>query len=645
MNKTNAIVTESYINPITNVIYAHRIVIDSYSSVYAEDELQKLLKDERYNVINNPVEVKQMPQGGTYLANKISDGDDFVSVLTGNLLDRHIKHELREIKGKRDIFNDLYKRVVGKSDRKVVLLHGIRRTGKTILLLQLLQELTESAEADYNQIALVTVNNSIVTLRDISNILHELEQKGFKYVFIDEVTKINDIVKNSQFIHDAYPRLQVLMTGTSSLAISMLSMRSLATRSRYFTMGPVTYSEYCKLRQPISFLDYIRYGGIFTDEFKEFETMKGYVYTSIIENIIDTLVKNNLDVDFGISRDNISTIVSKVLYNHLTDTSVDIVNKTFNLKFTAGRKVSKGELKLLVSELNESINITTNSNITDRQFEQVLRMLKDMGVIDEIINLYGGGRNSITRYPGLVYIFSEYFMREDALKKVLGVSQDDAEEMAGKHREVLEGFLIENTIVAEMQARYHKNKIVDANTLNINNILEVDLVVSKYDPVECTLDGKPLAFGEEIYNDYDDDEEDQIKTKFIDSNSFINFIEIKRHDKTTPKQARWLLDKSLHIYSDGVTNVNRIILYLGKTKIVSVSNSMIRYKQSCHDDDFNFKFNRGMDTITGGYDANVQEILYLNIEEFMLDPEKFTLPGVDVSKGWNKEMPELRWIG
>ena len=97
---------------------------------------------------------------------------------------------------KRECFQQLHDYVYGETRDKVFILYGLRRTGKTTMIRQIFADMAEDelAKAAFIQIAAKD------TLADVNKDLKTLEQKGFRYVFLDEVTLMEDYIEGAELL-------------------------------------------------------------------------------------------------------------------------------------------------------------------------------------------------------------------------------------------------------------------------------------------------------------------------------------------------------------------------------------------------------------------------------------------------------------
>lgn len=120
---------------------------------------------------------------------------------------------------------------------KVIVLLGPRQVGKTTLLKQLragMRGRGEVLNGDY-----LDDRNLLVPER---RALRELAQ-GLDYLFVDEAQNIEQIGTTLKLLHDEYPRVRVLATGSSSFDLSRRTGEPLTGRQISFKLFPIAWSE------------------------------------------------------------------------------------------------------------------------------------------------------------------------------------------------------------------------------------------------------------------------------------------------------------------------------------------------------------------------------------------------------------------
>lgn len=105
---------------------------------------------------------------------------------------------------RRECFKNLSDFVFGEQQDRVFILYGLRRTGKTTLIRQVLLSMTpeQLSKAAFIQI------KSKDSLSSVNSDLKYLESQRFKYVFIDEVTLMEDFIEGAALFLDIYATLR-----------------------------------------------------------------------------------------------------------------------------------------------------------------------------------------------------------------------------------------------------------------------------------------------------------------------------------------------------------------------------------------------------------------------------------------------------
>ena len=203
---------------------------------------------------------------------------------------------------KRDCFKRLNKYMTGDFAGKVCLLYGLRRTGKTTLLLQAINELTDDQFAKAVYIKATTDN----TMADLNQDLKLLRENGYRYIFIDEVTLIEDFIDSAALLSDIYAAMgmKVVLSGTDSLGFWFTLRGELYDRAVTIHTTFIPFREFSRLLHINDIDEYIRYGGMlkvgelaFNDDdanepdasFRDDESTRRYIDTAICQNIQHSL--------------------------------------------------------------------------------------------------------------------------------------------------------------------------------------------------------------------------------------------------------------------------------------------------------------------------------------------------------------------
>ena len=146
---------------------------------------------------------------------------------------------------KRDCFSRLHKFVYGKYPGKVCLLYGLRRTGKTTLLFQMLNDLSpeERSKAVYMKA------RTTDSMADMNHDLKILASSGYRYVFLDEVTLLDDFIDGAALFSDVYAMMgmKIILSGTDSLGFWFTLSQELYDRAFLIHTTYIPFHEYARV--------------------------------------------------------------------------------------------------------------------------------------------------------------------------------------------------------------------------------------------------------------------------------------------------------------------------------------------------------------------------------------------------------------
>ena len=211
---------------------------------------------------------------------------------------------------KRECFRQLHDFVYGEPQDKVFILYGLRRTGKSTMIRQIFAEMSDAelAKAAFIQI---TARD---TLTNVNRDLKELEAQGFRNVFLDEVTLMEDFIEGAALFSDIFAAcgMKIVLSGSDSLGFLFTKGEQLYDRCilLHTTFIPYRESEYVLGIRSID--EYIRYGGTMslggihyneTSTFASKESADEYVDTAIARNIQHSLCCDQYEGHFHHLRD------------------------------------------------------------------------------------------------------------------------------------------------------------------------------------------------------------------------------------------------------------------------------------------------------------------------------------------------------
>ncbi len=197
---------------------------------------------------------------------------------------------------KRECFFKVHDYIYGDFNDKVLILYGLRRTGKTTIIRQIISEMTHK---DLSSSAFLQVTSKN-TLADVNHDLKILKRQGIKYVFLDEVTLMDDFIEGSALFSDIFAScgMKIVLSGTDSLGFMFTEDEQLYDRCILIHTTFIPYREFENVLGIHDIDAYIRYGGTMSmsglnyNEHSPFSDKKNadeYVDTAIARNIQHSL--------------------------------------------------------------------------------------------------------------------------------------------------------------------------------------------------------------------------------------------------------------------------------------------------------------------------------------------------------------------
>lgn len=148
---------------------------------------------------------------------------------------------------------DLYHRLLDYLDTEHILgIVGLRRTGKTVLLKQVIDHLIENG-IDRQRLVYFSFDEEQPAIEDIlqdyqSRVGKDLLEVGRIYVFLDEVQKLENWQNQVKYYYDTYPKIKFLVSGSSSIFLKKKAEESLAGRIFLFHLPVMSFREYLAFR-------------------------------------------------------------------------------------------------------------------------------------------------------------------------------------------------------------------------------------------------------------------------------------------------------------------------------------------------------------------------------------------------------------
>ena len=282
---------------------------------------------------------------------------------------------------RRDALNDILKYVRGDTIDRVMIVYGLRRTGKTTMLRQAICDLSDAAFSKAAYVKMSPTNEMAELGRDMDR----LQRGGYRYVFIDEVTLMKDFVSDAALLSDIYAGMgmKVVLSGTDSLGFWLSLKDELYDRAFLLHTTFIPFREHSRLLKVDDVDDYIRYGGTlrmgerdFDDpaafaadaSFRDDETTRRYIDTAIASNIQHSLAFADDGRYFGKLRElfdagELTNAINRIIEDMNHRFLVEVVTRSFvshDLGSAAQllRRERRAELRNRILEAVDKVSIT-----------------------------------------------------------------------------------------------------------------------------------------------------------------------------------------------------------------------------------------------------------------------------------------------
>ncbi len=342
----------------------------------------------------------------------------------------------------RDILPDVLKWI---DKPEIIVILGSRQVGKTTLLKMILNEISDRPQRyfDLEDLDILQICN-----KGPKSFVEYLKLQGFSensnsrvYVALDEIQYLDNPTNFLKMIHDHYPWIKLLVSGSSTLEIRQKFRDSLVGRKVVFELDSFSWNEFLKAKSPELFLKRTRFP----------------LETLLVENSLPEL--NLLNTEFE------SLFNEYLMYGGYprqvleTDPEIreDLIKEIYNTYVRRDvRDIGRIEnvvafnnlLKLIATQIAGLLNINELSNTLNINYKLALNylfILENTFIIKLLHPYFKNKRKEISRMP-------KVFIMDLGLRNaILGNFQWSAEE---KDFSVL----VENFIFLELKRRYPVNE-------------------------------------------------------------------------------------------------------------------------------------------------------------------------------------------
>ncbi len=413
--------------------YYHRIMLDGKRKekyIMAENvqELRRKIEERR----KLEQELKQLKKLTTKPKNTIYNFK--TNIIIGSSL-HTFSSSVKNYK-KRECFQILYNYLYGDIKDKVLILYGLRRTGKTTLIRQALLDMNED---NINKSAFIQITTKD-TLSNLNSDLKQLQNLGYKYIFIDEVTLLSDFIEGAALFSDIFVAsgMKIILSGNDSLGFKFSLDEELYDRAILLHTTFIPYREFENVLGIKGIDEYIRYGGTMSlsgidynnSIFSTSTSTSEYVDTAIARNIQHSLKYYQYEGHFRsleklYEKNELTNVINRVIEDINHRFTLDVLTKDFksnDLSISAKNlrkdrtsptdildkiniKTVTNNLRKLLTTLNkqeQSIELEEYHVIQIKEYLELLDLIVDIDIIS-LPNIKDTNKKTVITQPGLRY--------------------------------------------------------------------------------------------------------------------------------------------------------------------------------------------------------------------------------------------------
>ena len=271
------------------VYYYHRVSIDGKrKEIYVpQDEAEELISK-----INTRKELEKELKKLKPPAYRVhtTSAAYITNIRIGNEL-RNFTHGVLKYK-RRECFRTLSDFIYNDDSEKVFILYGLRRTGKTTLIRQVISSMSDE---EFSKAAFIQITPGN-TLADVNKDLKRLEANGFRYIFIDEVTLMSDFIEGAALFSDVFATcgMKIVLSGADSLGFMFTEDEQLYDRCIMLHTTFIPYREFESVLGINGIDEYIRYGGTMSMSGTHYNEDSTFTSKKKTDEYLNTAIAHNI---------------------------------------------------------------------------------------------------------------------------------------------------------------------------------------------------------------------------------------------------------------------------------------------------------------------------------------------------------------
>ncbi len=445
------------------------------------------------------------------------------SVLTDSFI--RVGDELKEFSApvrdykKRDCFSKLKDYLYSPVNDRVFILYGLRRTGKTTMIRQAIYDM----DADkLSKTAFIQVNDGD-DISSLNKYIRELEKSGYRYLFIDEVTRMDDFIEQAALFSDIYASsgMKIVLSGTDSLGFLFSQDEQLYDRAIMLHTTFISYGEFERVLGIQGIDNYIKYGGTMSlggvnynqmpTTFSNVKSTNEYVDSAIAHNIQHSLKNYQYEGHFrGLAdlyeKGELTNVINRIVEDMNHSFVLEVIQRAFvshDLGITRNnlRKDKKApsdilddiDTSMVTERLMAKLDIHDVNGKTaiveTTHMNEVKEYLLLLDLIDtiEVVSSSGSDKNKeriVFTQPGLRYSQAEALVSsllQDDLFRDIGIK--DRLRITERLLDEVRGRMMEDIILLETKKAFPDKEVFVLQF----PVGEFDMVVFDRGSISCQL--------------------------------------------------------------------------------------------------------------------------------------------------------------
>ncbi len=427
---------------------------------------------------------------------------------------------------RRECYARLKDYVFGPQLDKVFVICGLRRTGKTTMIRQILADMDEDM---LNQTAFIQITAKN-TLAEVNKDLRVLEKNGCRYVFLDEVTLMEDFIDGAAVFSDVFAAsgMKIVLSGTDSLGFLFTEDEQLYDRCIMLHTTFIPYREFEQVLGIKGIDEYIRYGGTMSMSGVNYNEDSPFANSKTADEYVDTAIAHNIQHSLRCyqqaghfrklqelyDKDELTSAINRVVEDQTHRFTVEVLTRDFksNDLVLSARNLRRDreqpndildrvDTKSVTQRLMELLEIRNRAERTVElesvhaaEIQEYLMLLDLMQNVD-IVTMPGGEKmpRTVIAQPGLRYAQAKALIESLLLDPAFSdLSITERNSVQERILSEIMGRMMEDVVLLETKLANPKKQVFVLQFA----IGEFDMVV--FDPATCSCEIYEIKHSEQI---------------------------------------------------------------------------------------------------------------------------------------------------